>query len=421
MLALVEPFRRTVRIDRTTSTFLPSYLALGQAVDATNDLMLTTRKFNEIAPEWHPLITHLYVSLLWYMHIFQIMEIDRSLTPDQEECLNNLFEIINPTDILVPGPLVQYFQALSLSPGPLPHQGNVAPKLPSLTTTPANKLVLPASQRRHLPHIPSLIDQLNSISKYSSTTTTTAKEYQASSMIQCFETPISAATTPHAVNLYCGPTYRSHLPLTKDQLERFLAGYPRYRFAQIASVNLTDTEPITWTQFLGLETIDTTNVLSSFWIRRVCATMQIFCTHLEGSTTLSKISLTQEPASQTEVQFTSKSSRMIDDTLTITTEVQDANNAVTTAAHIKRSYITSLESKSRTTNSKLPLASYQLGSLVKANCLTINQADHRSGFNTTNRPYHRSSSHRYDYLDSLQPRIASHFYSGTPLKRFSQA
>jgi hypothetical protein len=174
MLELAAPEATRVPVDMSTSYFLPSYIALGKAVDACNHIMLTTRKFTESNPQWHPLLTHAYIALCWYTKILAVMAEDGELSDDQLGCYLRIRETINTEGLWIPGPLVPYFEAISLSAGPHGHQGNVCPRLPPTpeAAAPADHLVLPAPTRRHLPHILSLLDQANTIGSQAPTTLT---------------------------------------------------------------------------------------------------------------------------------------------------------------------------------------------------------------------------------------------------------
>jgi hypothetical protein len=346
MLELTAPEATRLPVDMQTSYFLPSYIALGKAVDACNHIMLTTRKFTESNPQWHPVLTHAYIALCWYTKILATMGEDGELSDDQLGCYLRIRETINTEGLWIPGPLLPYFESISLSAGPHGHQGNVCPQLPlSPSTTPATHLVLPADTRRHLPHILSLLDQARQIGADSAQASLAV---QNGSPTHLYGTAATAAAAQFP-ETFCGPTYRSR----QYTPQRFLSNYnDYYQIIQLPNFtpgNMTSTTQINWSQFLGLT--PTVTGQRSTWITEVSSVMQSYCNHFRGSQALLSIPITGYGAGQVETLFTGTTSTEL---LTDPTFVDAVQGRPAVPAHYTRAEVTTFEARTRTRNPSLP-------------------------------------------------------------------
>jgi hypothetical protein len=409
MLELTAPEATRLPVDMATSYFLPSYIALGKAVDACNHIMLTTRKFTESNPQWHPLLAHAYIAFCWYTKILATMAEDGELSDDQLGCYLRIRETINTEGLWIPGPLVPYFESISLSAGPHGHQGNVCPQLPPTpeAAAPNAHLILPATTRRHLPHVLSLLNQAQQIGLSSQNAT---NPVQLGNPTHLYGVVATAAATQFA-DTFCGPTYRSRTFTP----QRFLTNYNEYyltlQLPTFTAANMTSTSPPNWSQFLGLTSIVTGQ--RSIWITEVATIMQSYCTFFRGSQALLAIPIVGFGAGQVEVLFSGTTST---DLLTDPNFVDAVAGPPAVPAHYERAEVNTFEAKTRTRNPHLPVAGYQMGSLTRVNAILTGATSPRTGLAWQNAPFFRSGL-AFDYLVNLGPLIASKYHSSVPIRR----
>lgn len=409
MLELTAPEATRLPVDMATSYFLPSYIALGKAVDACNHIMLTTRKFTESNPQWHPLLAHAYIALCWYTKILAVMAEDGELSDDQLGCYLRIRETINTEGLWIPGPLVPYFESISLSAGPHGHQGNVCPQLPLTpeADAPANHLQLPATTRRHLPHILSLLDQARQVGLDSQPANLAVQNG--------YPTHLYGVTATNAtlqfVTTFCGPTYRSRTFTPQRFLTNYNEYYQSLQLPNFAPANMTSTRPPNWSEFLGLTPIVTGQ--RSTWITEVATVMQSYCSFFRNSQALLAIPIVGFGAGQVEVLFSGTTSTEL---LTDPDFVDTAAGPPAVPAHYQRAEVTTFEAKTRTRNPHLPVAGYQMGSLTRINAMLTGATPARLGSAWSNQPFFRQGL-AFDYLVNLGPLIAAKYHSSTPVRR----
>jgi hypothetical protein len=414
LLQLVAPEPTRVPQVSTTSFYLPSFIATGKAVDACNQSMITTRKFTEACPQWHPYVTHLYISFCWYVKVFSVMEEDGVLSDDQLTCLLRIRNTINLNGLWIPGPLVPHFEALTLSAGQYASQGNISPRLPdTLLAIPNAHLVLDADIAPHLPHPLALLDQLHQVGQYT--------DAQASSQwavnnefTHLFAVP-ATDTTDQFEKVFSAPNFRSRCFTPASHIKRYtehkdLLTLPEFSVARMASGN-----PLTWSQFLGLETIYTGQPRT--WLSNVAAVMQTFCSHFNGSKAMSEITNVGIGSGQVECIYTGTAATEIMTAPVHTAAVQQAAGVAAVTSHYKRSIVTHFQATTLTRNPDLRTGAYQLGSLARTNAQISGQADPKQGEIWSNGPIHKRSSEAFDYLDNLAPHIAAYYHTATPLKK----
>nr|WCD68606.1 capsid protein [Lasiodiplodia ziziphi partitivirus 1] len=142
-----------------TSYVIPSSLALFQIVHILDNLMATTRRFVQSAPTWHPIVSHLYFSMLWFFQVLRAQREAGELSLNLIHLLNLVENYFDFRSLAVPGPLVHYYSALSVAACADEVLGNAYHGLPPHPSTYSKSAWLPdSSMACRIPDIPFLLD-----------------------------------------------------------------------------------------------------------------------------------------------------------------------------------------------------------------------------------------------------------------------
>jgi hypothetical protein len=126
-------------------------------------LMASTTKFYQVTPDWIPYVSQLYIAVLFYVQVLRTQELAGSIDPIQLEFLQRIVQRYHAPNLLIPGPLVPFFQAISASNGPTDNYGNITPGIPnqtSLGVTQANDFRFANRTNLILPNVILIMDQL---------------------------------------------------------------------------------------------------------------------------------------------------------------------------------------------------------------------------------------------------------------------
>jgi hypothetical protein len=149
-----------------SSTFVPYFGFLSLMLSAIDRVMLNTYRFNQSNPDWHPLFTQIYYSIIFIVHTIRVRRTAGNISQHESDFLT-WFESNFPLSSLpIAGPVKHFFQAITVCTGPSKFHGNIFPSLPSLTCN-ASKgyLLTPQWVNSVLPPIPFLMDRLNDIAR----------------------------------------------------------------------------------------------------------------------------------------------------------------------------------------------------------------------------------------------------------------
>jgi hypothetical protein len=407
MLELVSATPNWIEEDRRPNSFLPSFIGIAAVIDAMNQMMITTKKFTESSPQWHPLVSHLYIAVCFYTKMFAVMHEADELTQDQLAAYLTIRENFPTEQMMIPGPLVAHFESLSVSSAAPEHQGNVAPSLPdSPGQIIGQQLVFQAPHRLHLPNVLSLLDQLSVAIAPPALAATPAQDGNPWNL---YGADATAASNPF-LHTFCGPTYRGQIYIP----DTILANYRNYgrllrlprRLAQ-ADLPAANTDAIRWTDSLGLSFPGATS--RSGWFRQVTSVMQKYSEFFHSSVPLMDIPLIGNGASQVECLYSGTTNTAI---LASPTFV-DATDS--TAAHYSRATVTTLEARARTRNPLLPLAHYQTGQLTRINAV-LDTNTLRVGPSWSNQPYYLQTM-ASDFSNNLEAMISANYHSSVPIRR----
>jgi hypothetical protein len=407
MLDIVASAPNFLAEDRSSSTFLPSYIGFAQVIDTMNAHMMTTKKFTEANPQWHPLISHLYFAMCFYMKTFAV-EAELDVLSDQHTATYLFLRENFPLDeLLIPGPLLPHYESLSVTCSAPDHLGNVGPALPPTTgMTTATSLCYPANTRLHLPNILVLLDQcrrfgdensprrieetLGMSSLFGTLPTANTRQFQHALSDPCFRSPIYVPSNIRS-------SYRTYSQLL--HLPPLLEEVP------------ADTE-CSWIDALGLsEAFGPSRYL---WFRNVTSVMQKYCEFFANSKPLHLIPLVGNSASQVEVVYTNTTLTQLTTAPTFTAAAGEGDRAV--VAHYARSVVTNNHVRCRTRNPLVSLAHYQTGQLTRLNAMIPGHTRERIGNAWTLSPFYLETQ-EFSFLNNLSAHISANYHSSTPIRR----
>jgi len=114
---------------RQVNYFVPDACTLFHVLGICDNLMNTTHRFTQSTPGWLPIVSQLYISVLW---LYQILTVYCSSGYGMQfaSILRDLNEILRIDECVIPGPLVPFFQALASVNGPFDWIGDIVSALP---------------------------------------------------------------------------------------------------------------------------------------------------------------------------------------------------------------------------------------------------------------------------------------------------
>jgi hypothetical protein len=319
MLRIVstQPFH--TRNQFTISTFIPSSLNLFIALSAMDAQMVQTHKFTQSNPHWHPLISQLYVSLLFYIHILRCMIEAEPTNVELVNFYDVLYRHLGLESLVIPGPLVPFFAAITFAASPHEWIGNISPLIPlSTRATPANGFRIGNSLSMLLPSIPFILSQVHQLVTTFSGTGFSEAMYLASWRdITHIFTRDPNYDADNDLNIYT-PNARFLTFVPFSNVQRFISMLPTLSLPTALTADITDTTrvPMSYMQYFGFADYQTqTN--SSNWLTTIGPIMSTYSTFFHESTSLMSISPTGLGASLPIATFL-RSSQIVVDSLTPT-------------------------------------------------------------------------------------------------------
>lgn len=157
-MVAAQPFYTVQK--KAISTYVPSFIALAVVINQMNFTMAYTHRFLQSAPAWSPFITPLYIGILFIIQTLRAQREVGDISADELWLLEGFERMYDLRSLLIPGPLVPYFQALAAFSGPFEHLGDVCPRLPTTYPTATDYYCFANGLGKLLPNIPLYMDAL---------------------------------------------------------------------------------------------------------------------------------------------------------------------------------------------------------------------------------------------------------------------
>jgi hypothetical protein len=289
-----------------TSFYVPSCINMFYILMLLDYRMLNTYRFTQSAPDWIPLISQLYISVLFYVQVLRAQRESGIIHPEYHSFLLAFEQRYDFRNLSVPGPLVPFFQSLTLSSSPFEWIGNICPgfRESDMPTRANNLLHTKAGIYKILPNPIVIIDQLKYILDMANVDSLTDNFRFFSNCM----TRNAADTNPEAVWQFTLHS-RFTFDLSEDILRRFWRSRHQFQFPARYPPD-TSAAKLSMPEFLGFSSASHYGRFYNYF-DIVSGIMQRYSRFTLHSTTLAAISPTGLGASN--VIYTYEPNTVLDD------------------------------------------------------------------------------------------------------------
>lgn len=278
-LAAAFPMHTVQR--RTPNQFLPDSQMLFHVLSVCDRLMVSTERFTRSCPSWIPIVSQLYISLLWNTHIIRVI-VNSGYGQHLSSTLDLLIHQLRIDECVIPGPLVPFFQAISAISGPYDWMGDIIPRFPTVRQlwNPA----LPGPRETHSRFIPLPFIMLDQLIRFGTSVLGQGQETNYPDFLWYHD--IFGATGPdlgysyHLGPQLCGSlnTSRNLHDTARIHWQSYVNGTARF------SIAADRPAPTRLEQLFGLE--DQNGNPQTQWFPMVSLAMQKYCQYFNGSLSL---------------------------------------------------------------------------------------------------------------------------------------
>jgi len=367
MLESVSAYTMTSVIHHKTATWTPTFNAFNVTLTQMDKTMSTTKRWLDNSFGWIPEYSRLHFNVLLLIHILRAMRdagtLDFTTLP-----LLQAFELyFNFGNLLIPGPLVPFFKAISTSKIDSDLFGNVAPKLPEKINMDADHPVAPTSLddnlALHIANIPAIFDSIctaiylgpgaNDIYQKILVTGNSPGAFG-----QAF-TANSPATT-----VFNQPGLAQRIALTDMTVLNFYQCAPSYSFPPPMDNNTISNGISSWFQYCRLNTGGTDHYE---WLSRLSGTMNNYCQFFRGSIPLGDIASSALPTGQ--ILGTYRKNTLPTREQSTTSLSSGSGSNPTTGYYYRRPDVISLAANWRSKTMAIPIPEEWRAFYSQVNCL----------------------------------------------------
>ncbi|QED42857.1 ORF1 [Alloteropsis cryptic virus 1] len=285
MLELAAAYPMYTVQRRSVNYFVPDATMLFHLIGICDQMMLTTERFIRSSPAWLPIVTQLYISVLWNVMIIKVF-VNSGYGFTFANIYNDLVNHLRIDECMIPGPLVPFFQALAAVNGPFEWTGDVLPGLPNFSTLwDASNFAPHSSFARQLPIPAIILDQLAYFASRPNPAGITS-QYQT---FEWYRNVFSQGSTTYDSRCRMGPQLCASLFCTSAQFDAAKSFWNSV-LTDFTRINgALENQPLTnYLQLLGFSS--QANALQGNWFQHVCIVMQKYCQYFNGSLPLKSIS-----------------------------------------------------------------------------------------------------------------------------------
>jgi len=247
-------------------------------------MMLTTERFIRSSPAWLPIVTQLYVAVLWNVMIIKVFA-NSGYGSEFANLLNELVTYLRIDECVIPGPLVPFFQSLAAVNGPFEWIGDVLPALPDFDAVWTAADFSPSSSfARQIPVPVILLDQL----AYFATRANPANVQSQYTTFEWYRNVFQQGQGTFNARVRLGPQMCGSLFTTQAQFDAAKSFWNAV-FTGFTRVNgaLADAPFLNYVQWLGF--MSQAGTPQTSWFQHVCIVMQKYCQYFNGSVPLKSI------------------------------------------------------------------------------------------------------------------------------------
>jgi len=296
MLEMAAPAPWSTQEDMSLNTFVPSFHGFAYITSVCNDLMASTYRFTRAHPQWIPRMSDIYVAMLFYFRILDVM-VESGKNEEPYRSLHK--EIKKSYDfrrLRIPGPLVPYFQALSLCSSGDDLLGDVLPVIPQ--EVPANSETfwkIEGDSSPSLPNILALLDYPTWAIQHAAFDDADER-FMSHSLNSLHSVDVNANNNADIITAVRGPgflTKQFDVPETLNLFRTHARARLRLpqRIDQAAVEAASPHHVPTWKQFLRLQRLPSEPARSNFttWFSSLASMMSDYSDYFSQSTSLAEI------------------------------------------------------------------------------------------------------------------------------------
>jgi hypothetical protein len=407
-----------------TNTFIPNFHAIAHTSSTLDDLMAATYRFTRSNPHWLPRLTTVYLSMLFYFRIFDCMV--RSGYADSAIIilLDQIKSAFDFRRLHIPGPLVPFFQSLSLCSSGDNLVGDVCPVVPTeVPATSAHFWLLTNERYRYLPNILALLDYPTLLAAQATAVPDDQPLYHDQVIHNLHSVAVTAANGADMATAISGPGF--HTPVYDDSTRqndfrnsaRNRLRLP-LRIDQARVPNAQRNQPPTWSQFLRFSRLpgEQPNPHLRMWFGNLASMMSNYSDFFAQSCTLADIPV----AAGASPHITLLYEPSTDDVSTpsnVARYVESADEPPV-ARHIKLPTLSSLACTAKLCTPGVPIEHIQLAVLSQTNARSATQDELlRTGDFWTIGRVRKSMTKFDDYQNT--PSYVSGFHAETSIRRLN--
>nr|QKD77233.1 coat protein [Entoleuca partitivirus 1] len=282
-LAAAVPMHTQQR--RAANFFVPDATHLFHVLSICDSMMGSTHRFLQSAPAWLPIVSQLYVSVLWNYHIMRIYA-HTGYGLEFAGILRDLDDVLRLDECMVPGPLLPFFESLAAVNGPFDWIGDVTPALPNFDGYWNATDFIPNNDFLRISPVPVvMLDQLAHFAKWS-----IPAQQSLYGNFEWYRNIFCQTTTNTTLPKYrIGPQNSGSLFTTEPQVNA-ARSFWNPALASFTRVNASTSQPPlnNWGQMLGL--LSQSGKAQVDWFQHVAIVMQKYCQYFNGSRSAKTIS-----------------------------------------------------------------------------------------------------------------------------------
>jgi len=307
MLQMTSALPWSTDEDLTPITFIPNFCALSQYVHAADELMRTTYRFTRSNPQWIPLISQLYFSMMFYLRILECMREAGTLDAEFTSMYLMFHQLYDYDRFMIPGFLVPHFQSLSVTGCPFFQLGDISPTLPSSTLQAGTNHYLINQFNRWLPNILLIFDFIHRVLS-SDADVPLDRVFQVRNV---HGTAVAANNTDEFANLFHSPTFKSAQSITAEERTAFRNRAALLRLPTRITVPHDEddaTDTLTWNQSLRFEIVpgEDNSAIPHDWLAPIATVMRNYCAYFRDSVPLGRIPVCGNPAPHVALMYNSE-------------------------------------------------------------------------------------------------------------------
>ena len=267
-----------------TNIFVPDVQVMFHALSVCDQLMVANNQFLQSCPPWIPIVSQLYLSVLWNYHTMRVF-VNSGHGIVHNVSYQNMTDALHLQDCVIPGPLVPFFQSIAAINGPFDWSGDVTPALPTFNEFwDHTHQSVSYNFARQIPHPALLLDQLSAFADSQPPENSTSTYDSFLWFDNIFNQPITEAS----VNHFLGPHSCCSYHVSQQQHNK-AHHYWSIRLNDFIRTDFTAGHPpfTNINQFFGFTTQYGHAQIS--WFMQISLIMQVYCQYFTGSVPLRAI------------------------------------------------------------------------------------------------------------------------------------